>query len=70
MSTKRIILNETSYFGPGSREVIASEIKSRGFAKVLLITDKDLVKFGVADKITCILEHNSIPYDLFCEIKQ
>lgn len=70
MSTNRIILNETSYFGPGAREVLASEIKGRGFSRVFLITDKDLVKFGVAGKITSILENNGIPYDLFCDIKQ
>ena len=70
MGTNRIILNETSYFGPGAREVLASEIKGRGFSKVLLITDKDLVKFGVAEKVTSILTANGIPYDLFCDIKQ
>ena len=26
----RIILNETSYFGPGSRKVIAEEVAKRG----------------------------------------
>ena len=70
MSTNRIILNETSYFGPGSREVLISEIKTRNFRKVLLVTDKDLVKFGVAGKITALLEKGGIGYELFCEIKQ
>ena len=60
MSTNRIILNETSYFGPGSREVLISEIKARNFRKVLLVTDKDLVKFGVAGKITALLEKGGI----------
>lgn len=70
MSTNRIILNETSYFGPGSREVLISEIKARNFRKVLLVTDKDLVKFGVAGKITALLEKGCIGYELFCDIKQ
>lgn len=70
MSTNRIILNETSYFGPGSREVLISEIKARNFRKVLLVTDKDLVKFGVAGKITALLEKGGIGYELFCDIKQ
>ena len=70
MSTNRIILNETSYFGPGSREVLISEIKTRNFRKVLLVTDKDLVKFGVAGKITTLLEKGGIGYELFCDIKQ
>lgn len=70
MSTNRIILNETSYFGPGSREVLISEIKARNFRKALLVTDKDLVKFGVAGKITALLENGGIGYELFCDIKQ
>lgn len=70
MSTNRIILNETSYFGPGSREVLISEIKARNFRKALLVTDKDLVKFGVAVKVTELLEKGGIEYELFCDIKQ
>ena len=31
--TERIVLNETSYFGKGSREILAEEIKKRGFKK-------------------------------------
>ena len=42
----RMILNETSYFGPGSRKVIAEEVAKRGYKKALVITDKDLVKEG------------------------
>lgn len=70
MSTNRIILNETSYFGPGSREVLISEIKARNFRKALIVTDKDLVKFGVAVKVTELLEKGGIEYELFCDIKQ
>ena len=46
----RIILNETSYFGAGCRSVIAVEAARRGFKKAFFVTDKDLVKFGVAAK--------------------
>lgn len=35
----RIILNETSYFGPGSRKVIAEEVAKRGYKKALVITE-------------------------------
>ena len=41
---KRIILNEMSYYGAGSRSVLADEIKKRGFKKVFVVTDKDLLK--------------------------
>ena len=59
----RIILNETSYYGAGCRSAIADEILKRGFKKVLLVTDKDLIKFGVAAKIEEVLNNAGIPYD-------
>lgn len=65
----RIILNETSYYGAGSRKAIAIEVKRRGFKKALFVTDKDLVKFGVAAKITEILESDKIPYEIFTDLK-
>ena len=50
MSTK-FVLNETAYFGKGSREELAGEIKKRGFKKVFLVSDKALVEAGVTSKI-------------------
>ena len=70
MSTNRIILNETSYFGPGSRAVLADEIKKRGFKKVFVVTDNDLVKFGVAAQVTSVLEAAGIPFEIFSDVKQ
>ena len=46
--SERFILNETSYFGRGSREELAREIKERRFKKVLLVTEKALIDCGVA----------------------
>ena len=66
----RIILNETSYYGAGCRTAIADEIKKRGFSKVLLVTDKDLIKFGVAAKIEQVLENAGIPYEIYSEINK
>lgn len=51
----RIILNETSYFGAGCRSVIAVEAARRGFKKAFFVTDKDLIKFGVAAEIIKII---------------
>lgn len=66
---ERFVLNETSYFGRGCREVLASEIKSRGFKKVLLVTDQTLLDCGVVDKVTEILTANKIPYKIYSKIK-
>ena len=56
----RIILNETSYFGAGCRSVIAVEAARRGFKKAFFVTDKDLIKFGVAAEIIKVFDDNKI----------
>ena len=67
---KRIILNEMSYFGAGSRSVLADEITKRGFKKVFVVTDNDLVKFGVAGQVTAVLDRANIPFVVFSDVKQ
>lgn len=65
----RMILNETSYFGAGSRESIAIEAKRRGFKKAFFVTDKDLIRFKVADKIIEVFDKNNIPYEIYSDLK-
>lgn len=65
----RFILNEVSYFGPGAREVLPQEISRMGYKKAFVATDKDLIKFGVADKVLKVLGNAGIPYEVFSEIK-
>ena len=69
MSTTKFVLNETSYFGNGAREVLAEEITKRGFKKVFLVSDKSLVEAGVAAKVEEELKKANIEYTLFSEIK-
>lgn len=70
MSIKKIVLNEMSYFGSGSRSVLLHEIKRRGFKKVSIVTDNDLVKFGVAGRVTIIFDQAGISYGIFSDIEQ
>ncbi|MBB5335205.1 lactaldehyde reductase [Pectinatus brassicae] len=65
----RTILNETSYFGKGAIKEIATEIKKRNLKKVLLVTDKDLIKFNVATKVCDILQDAQIDYEVYDNIK-
>ena len=67
--TNRMILNETSYFGAGAVSEIVTEAKKRDFKKALVITDKDLIKFNVAKKVTDILDENGMAYDIFSDVK-
>ncbi len=69
MAIQRIVLNEVSYFGPGARTVIPTEVSRRGFKKALVVTDKELMKFGVAQKVIDVLVEAKIPYEIYDEIK-
>lgn len=64
----RMILNETSYFGAGSISNLVDEVKKRSFKKALVVTDKDLIKFNVATKVTSLLDQNGLMYQIFDEV--
>ncbi|WP_106829119.1 lactaldehyde reductase [Parabacteroides pacaensis] len=70
MEINKIVLNETSYFGAGSRNVIPEEVKRKGYKKAFIVTDNDLLKFGVVKLVTDVLDSASIPYTIFSEVKQ
>ena len=65
----RFILNETSFFGAGSRKELPGAIARLGKTKALVVTDKGLLQFGVAKMVTDVLEEAGIPYDIFCDLK-
>ena len=65
----KFTLNETSYHGSGAINAIPEEIKARGFKKVFIATDPDLIKFGVTAKVTGILDTAGIPYSVYSDIK-
>ena len=65
----RFVLNETSYHGKGSIEMIVSELKARGLKKPMVCSDPDLVKFKVTEKVTKLLDEAGIEYTLNTDIK-
>lgn len=65
----RFILNETSYHGAGAINSIPDEIRSRGFKKILVVTDPGLLKFGVTSKVTDILDREKISYSVFSSLQ-
>ena len=67
--SERFVLNETSYFGRGCREVLPEEIKSRGYKKILVVTDKSLVECGVTEKVTSVLDGAKIKYTVYSDVK-
>ena len=65
----RFMLNETSYHGHGAIGSIVSEVEMRGFKKALVCSDASLVKFGVTQKVTDLLDQAKIAYELYTDIK-
>ncbi|KAB8312543.1 lactaldehyde reductase [Erwinia endophytica] len=64
----RMILNETAWFGPGSIAQIVNEVAQRNLKKALLVTDKTLIKAGVIEKVTALLDKHQLPYVIYDEV--
>jgi len=65
----RIVLNTISYHGKGAIENILPELTARGYQKAFVCTDPDLIKFGVAGKVTDLLDAAGYPYSVYSDIK-
>lgn len=65
----RFILNEVSYFGPGARKELPGVVRRFGYKKALVVTDKSLMKFGVAKMVIDELDAAGIVYDIFDDVK-
>lgn len=65
---QRMVLNETAWFGAGSIAQIVSEVNKRHFTKALLVTDKALMKAGVVEKVTALLDRHHLPYMIYDEV--
>ena len=65
----RFVLNEVSYFGPRARAVVPQQVPRLGLHKALVVTDKSLIQFGVAEKVFEVLRSAEIPFEVFSEVK-
>ena len=66
---EKFVLNETSYFGKGAREVLVEELKNRGFKKALVVTDKSLYDAHVTKKVTDELDKGNFNYSVYSDVK-
>lgn len=64
----RMILNETSYFGPGCRAELVGEVQRRGYKKALVVTDAVLVKAGTVAKVLSLLDAAGLAYEVFDKV--
>ena len=69
MAVNRFVLNGISYHGHGAINEIPGIVKAKGFKKAFVASDPDLVKFGVAAKVTDLLAANGIEFELYTDIK-
>ncbi len=65
----RFILNEVSYFGPGARKELPGVVNRLGYKKALVVTDKGLMKFGVAKMVLDVLDEAGIAYEVYDDVK-
>ena len=65
----RIVLNTISYHGKGAIENIVPELQRRGKKKALICTDESLLKFGVAQKVTELMDKAGFAYEIYSDIK-
>ncbi len=65
MSSVRIDAVTTSFFGYGSIDMVAPEMKKRGAKRALIVTDNFLYKSGTAEKVGKSLLKGDIEYAIF-----
>ena len=56
-------------FGAGKVGEIMNAINEQSATKAMIVIDEDLRKLGMHEKVTKILDDNSIPYELFSEFQ-
>ena len=69
MAVNRFVLNGMSFHGHGAINEIPGIVKGKGFKKAFVASDPDLVKFGVTQKVTELLEKNGIDFEVYSDIK-
>jgi lactaldehyde reductase len=65
----RFVLNEVSYHGAGAIGHVVKELEGRGLKFPMIVTDPSLVQFGVAQKVTELLDRSSIKYTMNTNVK-
>ena len=65
----RIVLNEKSYFGRGSRSKLGEELKANKHQKVLVVTDFQLMEKNVTKMVIDVLESVGITYFVYLHVK-
>lgn len=55
-------------YGIGSVSGIAKELKLLNASKIMIVTDQGVIKAGIVDKVTSLLNQSEISYRIFAEV--
>ncbi|TKI06096.1 lactaldehyde reductase [Martelella alba] len=66
--TNRMILNQTAYFGRGAISHIIDEAKAHGYRKALIVTDGELLRVGIATRVTALMDSAGLAFSMFDEV--
>lgn len=64
----KIVFNNSCFFGVGSINELANEVKNRHYKKAFIITDNGLIEAGVYQKVASVLVRNKIPSVMFSDV--
>ncbi len=65
---EKFIFNECVYLGTNERECLPDELTKRKFRRIFIVTDATIIKTGVLQKVTSILD-GKFAYTIFSDIK-
>jgi lactaldehyde reductase len=60
-----MILNETAWFGRGAVGALTDEVIRRGYHKALIVTDENLVRCGVVEKVTSRMDAAGLAWEIY-----
>ena len=69
MNTFKFYSPKCAFFGYGCLSEVGDEILSNGYKKALIVTDKSLIKLGMIEKVTKMLEKAKIEFSVFDGVK-
>jgi alcohol dehydrogenase len=55
-------------FGQNSRSLLVDLLKTKQYQKALIVTDANLVKLGIVEKVAAILDESGIAYTVYSEV--
>ena len=68
LEVRRFYMPSASIIGPGALADSGAEIKSYGFTKALIVTDKVLEVMGLANKVVDVLSENGIESKVYSDV--